>query len=149
MNGGGRLSSVSSLSSRCLGRAQPCSWACLLGNEEGSPSLSAVMAYSLRASVSPLKCTGAQRSGLGMELSWETVFPASTKPWFNLQHNLNPAWWDIPVIPALGWGVEAEEDEKVKVSLGYKMCSKSIWAVRGPALGGKNNTEAFLDVLPH
>lgn len=131
------MPSVSSLSSHCLRTAQPCSWVCLLGIEAGSPLLSDLMAYSL--SVSPLKSTGAQRWGWGC-----TVFPASTKPRFNLQHSLNSAWWNMPV----GWGVEAE-DEKFKVSLGYKMCSKSVWAVRGPALGGKKNTEAILDVLPH
>lgn len=49
-------------------------------------------------------------------------FPSMSKALHNLQHNLNSAWWDMPVILALGWGVEAEKDENFKVSLDYKIC---------------------------
>lgn len=55
-----------------------------------------------------------------MELNRETVFPACTKPCFHLQHKLNSAWWDMTAILVLGGGVEAEEDERFKVSLGTK-----------------------------
>lgn len=120
MNGGGRLSQLS------LPENSPALQLGMPAGEGGTVPF-AVSFQGLRTSVCPLKCTGAEgRAGGGAQLG--DCFPSTCKVLHNLQHNLNSAWWDMPAILVLGWGVEAEEDEKFKISLDYKMCSKSIWA---------------------